>query len=102
MHDETAAARPSRYLVRIAARDEQALRSVLKRGLDVTSVEEAQAGAFRVRGIVTLEAIGRLVNDGFEVLVNGPVQASSPIETTTFEEWSTAMMADLDAQLRER
>jgi hypothetical protein len=74
----------------------------MKRGLDVTSVEEAKAGAFRVRGIVTLEAIGRLVDDGFEVLVNGPVRASSPVETTTFEEWSAAMMADLEAQLRER
>jgi hypothetical protein len=102
MRDETPPSRPNRYLVRIAARDEEALRTVLKRGLDITSVEEAHAGAFRVRGIVTLEAIAQLADDGFEVLVNGPVRASSPVETTTFEEWSAAMMADLEAQLRER
>jgi hypothetical protein len=102
MDEEAASPGRKRYLVRIAVRDEEALRALMKRGLDITFVQNGQDRGFRVRGILTLEAIGRLADDRFQVLVYAPVHASSPVETSTSEQWTEAVMADLEAQLRER
>ncbi len=49
--------------------------------------QEARQPQFGIEGLVTLEDIGRLVEDGYQVLVSRPAPRQAQVKAIEFDEW---------------
>lgn len=93
--------RPRRFFVTITAPDEDGLREVLSRGLDLFASRSDQSG-HRVDGLISLADIAALVDAGCRVLV---VESDRPRLQPKFiraEEWRRGMLADLRREQKGR
>ena len=84
-----------RYFVRVTARAEDAMKGLARRGLDLfaPTAHATKDGEFEIEGLLTLEEVGALVQDGYRVSVDATVASRSraATETTTLDEWLQAM-----------
>jgi hypothetical protein len=79
-----------RSFVHIVARDPAALHRLREHDLDLfRHSATADAGVFRVEGLLSTADAERLRGEGYEVHVVDPAAARSRahVETATFEEW---------------
>lgn len=90
-----------RFFVTIIAPDELSLRRLALFELDLfpgkSKVFENQP--LSIGGLLNLEAIGRIVEAGYQVLVEAESsnRAHGHKEVTSFDEWLKAMLADLES-----
>jgi hypothetical protein len=81
---------PKRFFVEVMAPDRVTLRRLHGFGLDLfrTTASEHRDGGFRIEGLVTLEEVGRLVEDGYPVLVAEEAsQRAGGVEWSDLSDW---------------
>jgi|GEM_PF-4510547 len=91
-----------RFFVTISARDEQQFRRLLDYDLDLFASRQADE-AYAVDGLIGLDEVQRLVEDGYQVLVaesEAPkVERGRPARA---DEWLRLVEGELDMRRRER
>jgi len=92
---------PRRFFVTIDAPDAERLRELLTRGLDLFATRSDKSG-HHVDGLITLEAVGALVDGGFRVLVLDNDRPRLQHRFIGAEEWQRGMLADLRRDRRGR
>jgi hypothetical protein len=85
---------PPRFFVEVRASNASGLRRLRDYGYDFFSAtaREAAPAEFTVDGLLTLDQIGRLVRDGYKVLVTADLEsrARGRTEISEFPEWLAA------------
>ena len=86
---------PQRFFVTVESSNRRALLELSKYGFDLfqataKAIEEKQ---FMIEGLLTLEEIGRLVEDGYRVLVEEEAskRARARKEVVEFQDWLKGM-----------
>jgi hypothetical protein len=91
-----------RYFVTIIAPDTHRLKQLAQFDLDVFPGNSPRITDERLStgGLLSLEAIGRLVDAGYQVLVEAEAstRAFGNKEIVTLDQWLKAMLADLEGQ----
>jgi hypothetical protein len=86
---------PKRFFVAILAPTQEALRKLGQYDLDVFAATSHanEAGEFVIDGLLKLDDIGRLVEDGYQVLVkyDSNAKARALTEKVEFEDWLKEM-----------
>ena len=86
-----------RYFVKVVSRDPGSFSRLSRLGLDLfhPTAQRSDDGNGRhvIDGLMALDQVGRLVDEGYEVTVvdAAPARRSTNIETNTFEEWLAGM-----------
>ena len=89
-----------RFFVTVFARDPEHLRRLFeRRALDLFAARRDDRKRPAIDGLITLEDVGRLVEDGYEVLVAETDHPREELPTTSFDEWLKATQADADERL---
>ena len=87
--------RPKRFFVTVVAPSQEALLKLREYDLDVFAATShaTEGGEFAIDGLLELEDIGRLVEDGYRVVVNheSSAKARAVTEQQDFEEWLKEM-----------
>lgn len=89
-----------RFFVTIQAPDEKALHRLYEYDLDLFTTRSTPEGTTAVDGLVTLDDVGRLVEDGYQVLVGQTDTPKTTPPVVSFGEWVGETIADLQAQRR--
>lgn len=90
----------ARYFVTIYGSDAQALRHLYDLDFDLFSPQRGSGTTVAVNGLITLDDVGRLLDEGYEVLVRQTDVPKNPAVAVEFEEWLGPTLADLGAQQR--
>ena len=90
-----------RFFVTITVRDTRRLPVLMSMDLDLFGERDDEVG-HQIDGLVTLDDIAKLVEDGFPVLVRDTDEPKRRQGTLEFEEWRKEMLADLDEQRKKR
>jgi len=89
-----------RFFVTVFARDTEHLRRLFERGaLDLFATRRDEQERPSIDGLITLEAVGRLVEEGYEVLVAETDHPADELPRADFDEWLKATRADADERL---
>jgi hypothetical protein len=89
-----------RFFVTVFARDAEHMRRLFEgRALDVFATRRDERKRPAVDGLMTLEDVGRLVEDGYEVLVAETDHPAEDLPRADFDEWLKATRADADERL---
>jgi hypothetical protein len=83
-----------RYFVTVRAPSHRALLSLHEYGLDLFQPTAAQTreDEFTIEGLMTLDDVGRLVDDGYQVLVQDEMSKRVRArQTIDFDEWLKGM-----------
>ena len=82
---------PQRYFVEVYAGTADGLRRLREYGYDLfaATARETTKQAFAVEGLLTLDQVGRLVHDGYQVLVGATMESRARARTdiSEFPEW---------------
>lgn len=87
-----------RYFVTIHVPDDKALHRLYEYDLDLFATRRSQEGATAIDGLITLEDVGRLVEDGYQVLVGQTDTPRTTPPVVGFQEWLGDTMTELRAQ----
>jgi hypothetical protein len=81
----------------VVARTRQSLRDLAEEDLDLfqATAKEAEEGRCTIEGLLTIEEVQRLVEDGYEVVVHEEASKRSRAQTETIEfpQWLEGMGA---------
>lgn len=85
-----------RFFVTVQAPTRRALLELAKYDLDLfqPTVKVTQENRFTIEGLLTLDEVGRLVEDGYQVLVEEEAskRARARSETIEFQDWIKGMV----------
>ena len=86
-----------RYFSTVVARTRQSLRDLAEEGVDVVqaTAKDTGDGKFTIEGLLTIDEVQRLVDNGYEVVVHEGAsrRARAQTETIEFEQWLGGMGA---------
>ena len=89
-----------RFFVTVFARDTEHLRRLFERGaMDLFATRRDERKRPAIDGLVTLADVGRLVEDGYEVLVTETDRPTEELPRADFDGWLKATRADADERL---
>ena len=89
-----------RFFVTVVARDTEHLRRLFERGaMDFFATRRDERKRPAIDGLITLDDVGRLVEDGYEVLVTETDRPTEELPRAEFDEWLKATRADADERL---
>lgn len=89
-----------RYFVTVFARDTDHIRRLFERGaVDVFAARRDERERPAVDGLMSLEQIGQLVDDGYQVLVAETDRPGEELPRADFDDWLKAVRADADERL---
>ena len=83
-----------RYFVTVTASSSDRLKDLATRGLDLfMATARKKRGEAVIEGLMTLDDVGKLVNDGYRVSVDETMESRSRAvgETTTLDAWLQTM-----------
>lgn len=83
-----------RYFVTVLSDDPRALRALGKHGFDLfqATAKKTREGGGSIEGLVTLEEVEQLVEDGFKVLIEEESsKRARATETVEFAQWLKEM-----------
>ena len=89
-----------RFFVTVIARDTEHLHRLYERGgLDLFAARRDERDRPSIDGLISLEDVGRLVEDGYQVLVAETDRPTEKLQAAGFEEWLKDTLADTDERL---
>lgn len=92
-----------RYFVTVHVSDERELRRLLDYDLDLFASRRGEGAADRtVDGLINLEDVGRLVDDGYQVLVGEPDTPTQPRVVARADEWLEGALDEFEAEQRSK
>ncbi len=89
-----------RFFATVYARDDEHLRAVFDRHLDVFAPGHGERGKPEIHGLLSIDEIKRLVDDGYHVLLTESDEPREKLATVGFDEWLKDTLADLDERTR--
>jgi hypothetical protein len=90
-----------RYFVTIHASDEREFRRLLDYDFDLFATRKGEGDRdYAVDGLIRLEDVGRLVDDGYQVLVGEPDTPKEPPRVARADEWLKGTLEDFEAEQR--
>jgi hypothetical protein len=90
-----------RFFVKVFARDPEHQHRLFDYGLDLFAAGEDERGHPTIDGLVTLDTVARLVEDGYQVLVAETDSPPEKLPTVGFDAWLKDSLADLDDRTRQ-
>jgi len=89
--------RERRYFTTVVARTSQLLRDLAEEGLDLfqATAKETEDGRFTIEGLLTIEEVQRLVDEGYEVVVHEEASKRARAQTEKIDigQWLEGMGA---------
>ncbi len=91
-----------RYFVTIHVPDEKAVHRLYEYDLDLFASRRSEEGTTVVDGLISLDDVGRLVEDGYQVLVGQTDAPRATPPVVGFQEWLGDTLGELRAQRRQQ
>lgn len=89
-----------RFFVTVFARDTEHMRRLFERGaMDVFAARRDDQERPAIDGLMSLEEVGQLVDEGYQVLVAETDRPGEDLPRADFDEWLKATRADADERL---
>lgn len=89
-----------RFFVTVIARDREHLDRLFEYDLDLFAAGTDERGRPTIDGLIKLQDVARLVEDGYQVLVSETDTPSEKLVSVGPEEWLKDTLADLDTYTR--
>jgi hypothetical protein len=89
-----------RFFVTVIARDREHLRRLLEYNVDLFAGGADEQGRPTIDGLIKLQDVARLVEDGYQVLVSETDAPRENLARVGLDEWLKDNLADLDSYAR--